>query len=112
MKHPAPAEAYARLVDQFADDPRVAVGAGRRRGFGHGALATGGRIFAMLASGDRFVVKLPRSRVDALVAQVRGARFEPRAGRPMREWLEPAPAPVDSWRTLAREALDYVSSTR
>ena len=111
MKSAPPAEAYAALVARLSADPRVSVGTGSRRGFGRGALAAGGRIFAMLASGDRMVVKLPRHRVDTLVAQGRGARFEPRPGRPMREWLELSPGTAQTATRLAREALDYVSAS-
>ena len=111
MKSAPQAEAYAALVARLTADPRVSVGTGSRRGFGRGALATRGRIFAMLASGDRMVVKLPRRRVDALVAQGRGARFEPRPGRPMREWLELSPGTARTASRPAREALDYVSGS-
>src|SRR5258706_12650426 len=59
-----------------------------RRGFGSNALKVNKKIFAMLASDDRFVVKLPRSRVDALVAGGFGEPFDPRRnGRAIKEWL-------------------------
>jgi TfoX/Sxy family transcriptional regulator of competence genes len=70
-------------------------------------LRVGGKIFAMLVQGD-LVVKLPRERVDALIAAGRGHAFDPRRdGRLMKEWLvfrgdEPP------WVDLAREAYDFV----
>ena len=36
---------------------------------------------------DRLVVKLPRSRVDELVAAGEGDRFDPGHGRIQKEWL-------------------------
>jgi hypothetical protein len=83
------------------------------RGFGAAALKVDNRIFAMLASGDRFVVKLPRQRVDALVAAGEGTRFDPRRnGKLMKEWLVVLPGREASWLILAKEALEFASSKR
>ena len=69
-----------------------------------------GKIFAMLWRG-RLVVKLPRARVDALVAAGEGERFDPRRdGRVMREWLVLETASQVEWLALAREALTFVGS--
>ncbi|HET8906911.1 MAG TPA: hypothetical protein VFN11_08105, partial [Ktedonobacterales bacterium] len=82
------------------------------RGFGADALKARGKIFAMLA-GERLVVKLPRQRVDALVASGEGERFDPRRdGRLMKEWLALAPTSEIDWLTLAREAKEFVASAR
>ena len=93
----------------------VAVGLGvpmsAARGFGSGTLKVEGRIFAMLVQ-DTLVVKLPASRVDALIETGDGVRFDPGHGRLLKEWLS---VPTDSsqdWVTLAREAQDYVASRR
>jgi len=81
-----------------------------QRGFGANALKVNNRIFAMLASDDRFVVKLPRARVDVLVAAGIGERFEPRRnGRAMKEWLVVAPGREARWLPLAREAMEFVA---
>jgi len=81
-----------------------------KRGFGANALKINKKIFAMLASDDRFVVKLPRARVDALVAGGQGERFDPRHnGRAMREWLVVGAGREARWLPLAREALEFVS---
>jgi hypothetical protein len=37
-----------------------------KKGFGSSALWSGGKMFAFLSSKDKFVVKLPKDRVDAL----------------------------------------------
>jgi hypothetical protein len=81
-----------------------------KRGFGANALKVNKKIFAMLASNDRFVVKLPRARVDALVAAGFGERFDPRRnGRAMKEWLVVAAGREAQWLPLAKEAMEFVS---
>jgi len=84
-----PEERYAALVEEFLGDKDVEQSG---RGFGSDALKVRGKIFAVLSSQGRFVVKLPRQRVDALVASGDGERFDPRRdGRVMKEWLALAP---------------------
>ena len=109
-----PSERYADLVAAFRgeagvtsdlDDPR-----GRRR-FGASTLKVQGKIFAMLVD-DRLVVKLPRERVDALVAAGDGERFGPGPGRVMKEWVSLDPASAIEWSPLAREALAFVAGKR
>jgi hypothetical protein len=51
-----------------------------RNGFGSGALKVRDKIFAMMTPAGSFVVKLPKVRVDDLVADGVGARFEPGPG--------------------------------
>jgi hypothetical protein len=77
------------------------------RGFGSSALRHHGKIFAMHVRGE-LVVKLPKARVDALVADGEGVRFDANKGKPMKEWLRLAPASTMEWSALAREALDFV----
>src|SRR5690242_17419744 len=81
---PDPEERYAHLVDELSLDPEVALAA--RSGFGAGSLCVRGKIFAMLVRGQ-LVVKLPRPRVDQLVARKEGDRFDANKGKPMKEWL-------------------------
>lgn len=86
---------------------------GSRRGFGASALKVDDRIFAMLASGDEFVLKLPRPRVDALVAAKEGKRFDPRRnGKLMKEWFVVGPGLEARWLRLAKEALEFAASKR
>lgn len=81
-----------------------------KRGFGANALKVNKKIFAMLASDDRFVVKLPRARVDALVAAGLGERFDPRRnGRVMKEWIVVGGGHDARWLPLAKEAMEFVS---
>lgn len=103
-----PEARYAALCEAFAGDPRIST---EGRGFGSDALKVSGRIFAMLVR-DRLVVKLPRGRVDALVASGEGQRFDPGHGRLMKEWLSLDPTSDQGWEPLAREALAFVSAKR
>lgn len=79
-------------------------------GFGQTALRFQDKIFAMLVRG-RLVVKLPAERVDALVADGDGERFDANRDRPMREWFSLDPASDRPWLPLAREALDFARSS-
>lgn len=88
----------------FEGDRRVTRGASK--GFGAGALKVDGKIFAMICSKGKFVVKLPRKRVDEMVASGHGERFNP-TGKVMKEWFVPED-PRSDWLNLAREAYDYV----
>jgi hypothetical protein len=66
---------FERLVSRFSSDPSVSPpSAGKGGKFGESALKVDGKIFAMLSRGE-LVVKLPRERVDELVARqfARGA---------------------------------------
>ena len=80
----------------------------RSTAYGSPALKVGGKIFAMRSSKGAFVVKLPRARVDELVAAGRGARFDPGKGTPMKEWFVPEGGRTSALTALAREALAYV----
>jgi hypothetical protein len=80
----APEALYERLAARFLERYGIAKSAGK--GFGATALQTDGKIFAMLTRG-RLVVKLPSRRVDALVAEGSGERFDANRGPPMKQWL-------------------------
>ena len=97
---------YADLVRAFSGRPGVSQDG---KGFGSSALKVGGRIFAMLSSRGDFVVKLPRVRVDALIASGDGDRFDPGRGRVMKEWLAVRPGSGLEWYALAEEAMAFVA---
>ena len=106
-----PDDRFATLVDEFVSNPDVTPPQ-PGRGFGSSGLKIRGKIFAMLV-GDRLVVKLPKPRVDALVAAGQGERFDPRRdGRLMKEWLVVESASDEQWLSLASEALEFVGSQR
>ena len=111
-----PEKRYAEVVEALLGNPDVTQAsevAGSRRGmFGSsGQLKTSNRIFAMLVRG-KLVVKLPRQRVDGLVASGEGERFDPGHGRLMKEWFGLAPTSELGWLSLAREALEFVALRR
>jgi TfoX/Sxy family transcriptional regulator of competence genes len=113
QESPSSAERFDALVEAFAGAPDVTTPSDdptAQRGFGSSALKLKGKIFAMLVS-DRLVVKLPKARVDALVATGDGERFDPRHdGRVMKAWLVVAPGQEGDWQALAQDALRYVTS--
>ncbi len=108
-----PEARFAALVEEFLDHPDITPPSAEWRGFGASGLKVHQKIFAMLSSDGRFVVKLPKHRVDALIASGDGERFDPRRnGRPMKEWLSVEPTSEEDWLALAREALEFVAAQR
>jgi hypothetical protein len=96
---------YEDLVDQLMGVPGVTPPRGGS-GFGRSALRYQGRIFAMLVRGQ-LVVKLPASRMTALIRSGNGTAFDANKGTPMREWLSLDPGSELDWLALATEALDF-----
>ena len=117
MSHPpiSPEERFATIVEALLSHPDVTPPSDEpqsKKGFGSSALRIHNKIFAMLVR-DRLVVKLPRPRVDALIASGDGERFDPRHdGRLMIEWLSLEPTSEEEWLPLAREAMEFVASSR
>jgi hypothetical protein len=105
-----PERRFEELIDELLGIPGVLPPPGGR-GFGRSALRVDNRIFAMLVRG-RLVLKLPRPRVDALVAAGQGARFDAGQGTPRKQWLSLAPEAALPWGPLAREALDFARGAR
>jgi hypothetical protein len=102
-----PPAKYGDLVKRFMGEPGV-TSIAEGKGFGSsGQLKVGGRIFAMLVR-DELVLKLPRARVDELVEQRQGVRFDAGKGTPMREWFVLSPSSKKAWEPLAREAYKFV----
>ena len=96
---------FAAVIAAFSGDRRVTSG----RMMASLGLKVGGKIFAMLVRGD-LVVKLPRTRVTALVDAGLGQQFDPRrGGRLMKEWLVIS-GDAPPWVAIAREARDFVGS--
>jgi hypothetical protein len=108
--HEAPGDRFEDLVDELVGCPGVTPPRGGS-GFGRSALRWEKKIFAMFVRG-RLVVKLPASRVDALVAGGDGVRFDANKGTPMKEWFSLDPESRRAWLPLAREALDFAQSGR
>ena len=100
-----PDQRYAQIVRAFLRRPGITQ---QGRGFGSAALKVRGKMFATLSPAGAFVVKLPRQRVDALVADGQGRPFEPGPGRVMTQWLELNAGSDQDWTSLAEEALAFV----
>ena len=103
---------WARLVERLLATGEAtydnAAADGPKRAFGATSLKTDGRIFAMLVH-RRLVVKLPAERVEALVAEGAGQRFDPGHGRIQREWLDVASDDFETWLALAMESETFVA---
>lgn len=113
MKNPE-AE-FASIVAKLSNKPGVTPPSesdGTHRKFGSNGLKINGRVFAMLSTEKRLIVKLPRERVDALVKTGDGERFDPRRnGRVMREWIVIKPSSKANWLQLARESIEFVGDS-
>ncbi len=100
--------AFVKIAAALRRDGRIDdASQATRRTFGADALKINGKIFAMPVKG-RLVVKLPRERVDGLVASGRGGYFEPGHGRVMKEWISLLDG--DDSLSLSREARDFVGA--
>jgi hypothetical protein len=113
MSYPpiTPEERFATIVEALLSNPGVTPPSDKKE-FGSSGLKIHNKIFAMLVRG-KLVVKLPKPRVDALVASGEGERFDPRHdGRLMKEWVTLEPGSEEEWLLLAREAMEFVASKR
>ena len=111
MNYPpvTPEERFATIVEELLSNPNVTPPS-NGKGFGSSALKIQNKSFAMLVRG-KLVVKLPKLRVDALIAEGVGERFDPRHdGRLMKEWITIEPTSEGEWLNLAREAMEFVAS--
>ncbi|MDP9025418.1 MAG: MmcQ/YjbR family DNA-binding protein [Candidatus Eremiobacteraeota bacterium] len=108
-------ERFAAIVAALSAEPGVMLPsravAGKPRRFGDETLRVDGKIFAMLSRGT-LVVKVPRQRVDALIAKNDGITFDAGRGRPMREWLAVDPSEKVDWLAIVREAFVFVRSVK
>jgi hypothetical protein len=100
-----PEEVWAGIAEtELARRPDVTAGTGFGKSRG---LRVSGKIFAMFIL-DELVVKLPKVRVDELVA-TRGARnFDPGHGRLMKGWAVMPEAAAGEWSALVGEARSHV----
>ena len=100
---------FVRVVEAFARERSIS--REHRKGFGSGALKVNGKIFAMMSSKGKFVVKLPKKQVDELVGDRKGERFDPGHGRVMKEWFAVGTDEVN-WVELARDAYQFVKQAK
>jgi len=105
----APEQRFATIAETLLSNSTVTLGSSGKKRFGSSALQINGKIFAMLSSKGKLVVKLPRQRVDSLVTSGGGERFNPGHGRLLKEWLAVEPTSDVDWLALAREAMEFVA---
>jgi len=108
---PKDAEAlFEHVVSRFRGDASVTPPSGGKAGrFGASGLKVGGKLFAMLARGE-LVVKLPKQRVDELVASRTGTPFDPGHGRLMKEWISISTRHGRDWDNFAAEARQFIAA--
>jgi hypothetical protein len=92
----------ARLLEQ---DPTL----GRGRMMNAVGLKASGKFFVMVVN-EELVVKLPAERVDELIADGEGRRFDPGHGRLMKEWVTLRPPDEAACSAYVLEARDFVSA--
>lgn len=111
--HITPEECYATIVEEFLNYPDVTPPSDvpQSKKFGSSGLKIHNKIFAMLVKG-KLVVKLPKYRVDALIASGHGEPFESGHGRVMKEWVSVESTSKEEWQPLVRAAMEFVASQR
>jgi len=95
--------AWTKIVEAERADAAVTGGTGFGRSAG---LRIHDKIFAMLVDGE-LVVKLPKDRVDQLVASGSSRRFG-HGARVMKEWVTVPVSASRRWRSLVTEAKAFV----
>jgi TfoX N-terminal domain len=99
---------YDELTDDLLYDPAI----GRSTMMGYPCVRRAGRFFASFdTQADALVVKLPRERVAALVAEGTGQPFAPN-GRVFREWVSIPDADQGVWERLLEEGRDFAAPAR
>jgi hypothetical protein len=100
---------FVRATEAFAHDREVTHN--DKEGFGSGALKLNGKIFAMMSSKGQFVLKLPKERVDDLVASGQGEHSDAGHGRLMKEWVV-ITGTRTPWIDLAKEAYRFAKGRK
>ncbi len=106
---PAPVNGERGLFEPIYREFRRLPGIAESRMFGSVGLKVDNKVFAMLVK-DRLVVKLPKDRVDSLIAGRDGKHFDPGHGRLMKEWVAVRAMAPKQWIGLAREAMRFVAA--
>ena len=100
---------FASIVQKMLKDQEVT----RAKMFGVSGIKTGRKMFAMSMKG-KLIVKLPKGRVNALVAPNKGKHFYHLfdKSRVMKEWVVIEQKNKRNWIKLAQEAKAFVTSTQ
>ena len=94
------------LFDELAGDYLGRDGVSYGRIWHNDGLKVNGKIFAMVVR-DQLVVKVPAAQARQLCESGEGIAFEPRPGRPMKEWVVIGSAERALWRDLLTNAYAY-----
>jgi hypothetical protein len=103
----SPEERFAEIAEVLLESPGVSQSV--KKGFGSFGLMIGGKLFAMHRNGE-LLLKLPKTRVNALVARGVGERFDWGQGRPMNEWVAVKSTGAADWLALASDAMNFVAA--
>ena len=99
-------DVFWELIDELQlEDPRIAEGTIMS---GRCARVAGEFLALVDFKGSGLVVKLPRARVDTLIARGTGQPFAP-AGKVFREWVSVPQRDRRRWRSLLREGIAFVA---
>ena len=97
-------ETFEAVLDEALGDPRVE----RSQMMGFPCAKVNGKIFVSDDAGA-LVLKLPRERVEQMIAGGEGEPFDPLGnGRVMKQWVR-VPNPGDDAVALADEAREFVA---
>jgi len=107
MQMPAPSERAVEAMHTIGDD-LADRGVVRGKMFGVPSLKAGGKVLCS-AWEDALVVKLPPPALTEALALSGAERFEPMAGRAMKEWAQVPYAHRKRWPALVDASLGYVS---
>ena len=100
-------ELFGEIIQVFLSDQKVS----QSKMFGSPGLKIKGKVFAFLMK-DKLILKLPKEKVDELVAAKKGKHFghmfAPNNWKPMKEWIEVILNDERACLKLTQEAKDFV----
>jgi TfoX/Sxy family transcriptional regulator of competence genes len=98
---------FSHISKTFLKSPNVTTA----KMFGGTALKTSNKVFACFYKG-KLVLKLPKEKVDDLVAAGGAVHFDSGTGRPAKEWVAIDPSRGKEWLGLTSDAKKFVASSR
>ena len=107
MRMPSPTDRALEAMYAIGDD-LTPLGVTRGKMFGVPSLKVGGKVLCSTWDDD-LVVKLPPTQLLDALALSGAERFEPTAGRAMKEWAQVPYAHRRRWPAFVEASLDYVT---
>jgi len=71
------------------------------------SIKTKKKMFAMLNKSEKFILKLPKERVQELLSAGEGKPYDPGNGKIMKEWVIIPMEVKDQWIDLTSEAMKF-----